>query len=256
MQPGGAIAEALLRAVNGGVPALVAFLTAGFPDRDSFARLYAAVASAADVVEVGVPFSDPMADGATIQRASRIALEQGTTLAWILEELGTLATRSQPPCLLMSYLNPLLAFGLHRLPRAAREAAVCGFIVPDLPWEESGELRNTLAREDIALVQMVTPLTPPARLAILARVSRGFTYAVTRTGTTGRDAALPDDTLRYLKRVRTESTVPVCAGFGIRSAAQVSRLAGHADGVIVGSALVEAIDRGDELGGWLRSLRH
>ncbi|HXV40910.1 MAG TPA: tryptophan synthase subunit alpha [Steroidobacteraceae bacterium] len=244
MQPGVAISQAIRTAAAGGSPALVGFLTGGFPDRESFAAQLESLASAADVVEVGVPFSDPMADGATIQRASRVALGQGVTLAWILEELSRLHGRLRAPLVLMSYLNPLLAFGLQRLPRAARAAGVSGFIVPDLPWEECAELREALNREDIALVQMVTPVTPPARLATLARASQGFVYAVTATGTTGGLVEVPDETLDYLDRGRAVAVVPVCAGFGIRHAAQVARLAGHADGVIVGSALVEGIERG------------
>ena len=244
MQPGAAIAQAIRKAAASGSPALVGFLTAGFPDRESFATQVASLASAADLVEVGVPFSDPMADGATIQRSSRVALEQGVTLAWILAQLQSLDPRPPAPILLMSYLNPLLAFGLTRLARAASEAGVSGFIVPDLPWEECGALREALGREGIALVQMVTPVTPPARLAALARASQGFVYAVTTTGTTGGAVEVPEATLAYLDRVRAAAPVPVCAGFGIRSAAQVARLAGHADGVIVGSALVEAIERG------------
>ena len=255
MQPGAAISDAIGRATSRGSPALVAFLTAGFPDRSSFARHLAAVTAAADVVEIGVPFSDPMADGATIQRASRVALEEGATLTWILEVLAAQPATGQASRLLMSYLNPLLAFGLGRLARASSKAGVSGFIVPDLPWEECAELRDPLGREGIALVQMVTPVTPPGRLANLAAASQGFTYAVTSTGTTGRDAALAASTLDYLKQVREASAVPVCAGFGIRSASQVTRLAGHADGVIVGSALVEAIERGEDAESWINSLR-
>jgi tryptophan synthase alpha chain len=255
MQAGAAISQAIRTAAAQGSPALVGFLTAGFPDRESFGRELAALASAADVVEIGVPFSDPMADGATIQRSSRIALGHGVTLAWILAELSRLRERLPAPLVLMSYLNPLLAFGLQRLPRAAREAAVSGFIVPDLPWEECGELRAALNREDLALVQMVTPVTPPARLAMLARASQGFVYAVTTTGTTGGAVEVPDGTLDYLDRLRAAAGVPVCAGFGIRSAAQVARLAGRADGVIVGSALVEALEAGRPADEFLRSLR-
>jgi len=256
MQPGADISKAIGRATSRGSPALVAFLTAGFPDRDSFSQQLAAVTAAADVVEIGVPFSDPMADGATIQRASRVALQEGATLTWILGALAAQPATGRAPRLLMSYLNPLLAFGVGRLAREARRAGVSGFIVPDLPWEECSELRDALGREGIALVQMVTPVTPPGRLAMLATASQGFTYAVTSTGTTGRDVALADKTLNYLKQVRAASVVPVCAGFGIRSASQVARLAGHADGVIVGSALVEAIERREDPGAWLDRLRH
>ena len=249
------IAEALRRAASHGAPALIGFLTAGFPDRASFTRHLAAIAAVADVVEVGVPFSDPMADGVTIQRSSRVALEQGATLAWILETLAALPVRSSVPLVLMSYLNPLLAHGLRRLPADARAAGVSGFIVPDLPWEECADLRGALSREGLSLVQMVTPLTPAARLAMLARESQGFVYAVTATGTTGREIAIPDDVLAYLDRVRAVASLPVCAGFGIRDAAQVRRLAGHADGVIVGSALVDVIRQGGDAAAYLSGLR-
>lgn len=249
------IAEALRRAAGRGVPALIGFLTAGFPDRESFVRHLAAIAAVADVVEIGVPFSDPMADGVTIQRSSRVALEQGVTLAWILETLAALPVRLRAPLLLMSYVNPLLAHGIQRLPADARAAGVSGFIVPDLPWEECGDLRAALSREGLALVQMVTPLTPAARLAMLACESQGFVYAVTATGTTGGEIGIPDELLEYLDRVRTAASVPVCAGFGIRHAAQVRRLAGRADGVIVGSALVDVIGQGGDAAAYLSGLR-
>lgn len=249
------IAEALRRAASHGAPALVGFLTAGFPDRASFTRHLAAIAAVADVVEIGVPFSDPMADGVTIQRSSRVALGQGVTLDWILETLAVLPVRSGVPLVLMSYLNPLLAYGLRRLPADARAVGISGFIVPDLPWEECADLRAALSREGLALVQMVTPLTPAARLAMLARESQGFVYAVTATGTTGGEIGIPDEMLEYLDSVRAAAGVPVCAGFGIRNAAQVRRLAGHADGVIVGSALVDVIGQGGDAAAYLSGLR-
>ena len=254
MRAGDDIARAL-RHREGDAPALVAFVTAGYPDGAGFMAQLAAVSSAADVVEVGVPFSDPMADGVTIQRSSRLALEQGVTLAWILESLATRGTKSGPPLVLMSYLNPLLAYGYGRLARNARAAGIAGFIVPDLPLEECGELRDALRPEGLALVQMVTPVTPPARAAMLARESEGFVYAVTMTGTTGGAVAVPDALLGWLDGLRREAAVPVCAGFGVRSAAQVARLAGHVDGVIVGSALVEELERGGDAAAFLASLR-
>ena len=236
-------------------PALVAFLTGGFPDRGRFRANLSAVAGAADVVEIGVPFTDPMADGVTIQRASHAALAAGFTLEWLLEELTVHRPAARTPLLLMSYLNPLLAYGLERLPEAAASAGVSGFIIPDLPHEESAEVRTGLDRAGLALVQMVTPVTPPARLAMLCAGARGFVYAVTMTGTTGRNVAVPDEVLDYLDRVRAASPVPVCAGFGIRGRAQVERLAGRVDGVIVGSALVEVIERGEDPASFLRALR-
>lgn len=255
MLPRDAITEAIRSASLRGWPALVAFMTAGFPSRAQFAADLLRVDEAADVIEIGVPFSDPMADGMTIQRSSRAALADGVTLDWIIAELTTLAKRPRAPLLLMSYLNPLLAHGIGRLPADARAAGIAGFIVPDLPFEECADLRSGLSGEGIALVQMVTPVTPPARLAMLARESQGFVYAVTMTGTTGRDVAVPDAVLEYLDRVRAAAAVPVCAGFGIRHAAQVARLAGHADGVIVGSALVEVLERGEDPAKFLLSLR-
>ena len=254
MRSGDDIARALRRR-EGEAPALVAFVTAGYPDRAGFMAQLAAVSSAADVVEVGVPFSDPMADGVTIQRSSRLALEQGVTLAWILESLATRGTKNGPPLVLMSYLNPLLAYGYGLLARNARAAGIAGFIVPDLPLEECGELRDALRPEGLALVQMVTPVTPPARAAKLARESEGFVYAVTTTGTTGGAVAVPDALLGWLNGLRREAPVPLCAGFGVRSAAQVARLAGHVDGVIVGSALVEELERGGDAAAFLESLR-
>jgi len=248
------ISAAIGAAVARGRPALVGFLTAGFPSREHFVRNLAEVASACDVVEIGVPFSDPMADGSTIQRASFAALGNGVTLQWILDQLTACPTRTAP-ILLMSYLNPLLAFGLGRLPGAAAAAGVSGFIVPDLPFEESADLKSALDREGLALVQMVTPVTPPARLEMLCAAAQGFVYAVTMTGTTGKSAEVPDSVLEYMDRVKRCSRVPVCAGFGIRSRAQVDRFAPHVDGVVVGSALVEALERGDDAGAFLRSLR-
>ena len=236
-------------------PAVVAFLTAGFPSREQFGAHLAAIAGVADVVEIGVPFTDPMADGMTIQRASHAALSAGVTLRWILKQLAESDAGTAAPRLLMSYLNPLLAFGLSELPDAAARAGVSGFIVPDLPHEESGELGSALSARGLALVQMVTPVTPPERQRTLCAASDGFVYAVTMTGTTGKATAVPDEVIRYLDGVRAMATLPVCAGFGIRNREQVERLRGHVDGVIVGSALVECLERGDDPARFLRSLR-
>jgi tryptophan synthase alpha chain len=254
------IGAAIQAVVAKGRPALVGYLTAGFPSRLKFKENLAAVAGNCDVVEIGVPFSDPMADGTTIQRASFAALADGVTLPWILDELKSIEPRHPVPILLMSYLNPLLAFGMERLPRTAAQAGVSGFIVPDLPFEESGDLHRALEAEGLALVQMVTPVTPPERLEMLCREARGFIYAVTMTGTTGKSADgkfadVPLDVLEYMDRVKSLAEVPVCAGFGIRSARQVARLAPHVDGVVVGSALVETLERGEDVGAFLRSLR-
>ncbi len=255
MSPSDSIVAAIAGAKAQSRPALVAFLTAGFPRKEDFAGQLAAIAAEAEVVEIGVPFSDPMADGMTIQRSSRAALAQGVSVGWILGELGAMAARPKAPLLLMSYLNPLLAYGLDRLPADARAAGVSGFIVPDLPFEESAELREALESQGLALVQMVTPVTPPERLATLCRAARGFVYAVTMTGTTGKQVDVPADVLAYMDQVRKVSPVPVCAGFGIRTPAQVARMSGHVDGVVVGSALVEVLERGEDPAAFLRSLK-
>lgn len=238
-----------------GQPALIAYITAGFPKKENFIQQLNSVAAAADVVEVGVPFSDPMADGLTIQRSSRVALEQGVSLRWILQELTRAEVKPKAPLLLMSYLNPLLAYGIDKLPEDAARAGIAGFIVPDLPFEESHELRNALDARGLALVQFVTPVTPIERMQMLTEGSGGFIYAVTMTGTTGKNVAVPEEVLQYFERVKKISPVPVCAGFGIRSAEQVQRLAPFIDGAIVGSALVEVLERGEDPAKFLSSLR-
>ncbi|WP_405235565.1 tryptophan synthase subunit alpha [Lentisalinibacter orientalis] len=255
MQPHETITRALREATAAGRVGLVPFLTAGYPKADRFADDLATIAAVGDVVEVGVPFSDPMADGMTIQRSSRGALEQGVSLTWIFDRLEEARDRIEAPVILMSYLNPLLAYGYERVASRSLEAGVAGFIVPDLPWEESREFGAPLEEAGLALVQLVTPATPEARLARLCGASRGFVYAVTMRGITGGGAGLPADTSAYLDRVRDASELPVCAGFGIRTAEQVAEVGRHADGVIVGSALVEVLERGDDPAAFLESLR-
>ena len=155
----------------------------------------------------------------------------------------------------MSYLNPLLAFGYEKLARRARETGVCGFIVPDLPFEESADIRAALDNEGVGLIQLVTPATPDDRLEMLAEASRGFLYAVTITGITGGDTGLPADLTHYLDKVSSVSSLPVCAGFGIRSAEDVTNVGEHAAGAIVGSALVEVLERGEDPASYLEGLR-
>ena len=248
------IAAAIRKPQVAGEPAIVAFLTAGYPSAKLFREHLTAVAAGSDVVEIGVPFTDPMADGVTIQRSSQAALKQGVSLRWILAELRAMQ-RPAAPLILMSYLNPLLNYGYERLAQDAAAAGVCGFIVPDLPFDEGEELRAALERTGVALVQMVTPVTLDARMAQVCAASQGFVYAVTMTGTTGKNVAVPESVVEYLERVRKVSPVPVCAGFGIRSREQVERLRGHVDGVVVGSALVEVLERGEDPTAWLQALR-
>lgn len=247
-----AISGAIARSVG---PAVCAYLTAGYPSRSLFPEMLGAVAAAADVVEIGVPFTDPMADGLTIQRASRVALDDGVTFDWILDSIGGGGFAADAPLLLMGYYNPFLAHGLDRLGESLTEAGVSGLIVPDVPLEEADPLLRVLGPRGLGLVQLVTPTTPGDRMARLVQASGGFVYAVTMTGVTGGRVAITSEDVAYLEGIRSVSPLPVMAGFGIRDSADVAALAPHVDGVIVGSALIEAIDRGEDPGEFLRGLR-
>ena len=247
------ISAAITGAKQNGHVGLEPFITAGYPHKEAFIDTLRTIAETGDVVEIGVPFTDPMADGVTIQRSSHAAIEAGVSLHWLLDEL-TAAGDVGAPLVLMSYLNPLLAFGFDELAEKAVAAGVCGFIVPDLPWEESAEFRAALDVQGLALIQLVTPATPDERLETLCKGSQGFVYAVTVTGITGGEASLPDKVTEYLDQVKTHATVPVCAGFGVRRAEQVSSLGSHADGVIVGSALVEQLESGADPAEFLAAL--
>ncbi len=255
MQAHERIAAAIEAANEEGRPALIPFLTAGYPEPADFIATLERVAAEGDVVELGIPFSDPMADGMTIQRSSFEALQKGVSLKWIFDQLDGAQDRIDTPLVMMSYLNPLLAFGYDELAERALAAGVCGFIVPDLPFEESEELRAALEARGLGLVQLVTPATPDERLARLCEASRGFVYAVTITGITGGDTGLPDDLAGYLDKVAGISALPVCAGFGIRAADDVANVGKHAAGAIVGSALVEVLERGEDPQPFLASLR-
>ena len=248
------ISDSILSAREAGKVALVPFVTAGYPDKDAFIPTLQQLASEANVIEVGVPFSDPMADGVTIQRSSHAAIAAGVSLRWIIDQLKA-AGDVGAPVVLMSYMNPLLAFGFDELAKEALAAGVCGFIVPDLPWEESDEFRAALDKQGLALVQLVTPATPEDRLETLCKGSQGFVYAVTVTGITGGDVAMPPEVTDYLDKVSSHSSVPVCAGFGVRHAEQVQNLGSHASGVIVGSALVEQLEAGNDPAEFLAALR-
>jgi tryptophan synthase alpha chain len=237
MRPHESIRSAIEAANADGRTGLIPFVTAGYPEPQDFSNTLLAIAQVSDVIEIGVPFSDPMADGMTIQRSSHIAIEKGVTLKWIFDQIESVRDEIGTPIALMSYLNPLLAFGFDDLAERACETGVCGFIVPDLPYEECGELRDTLENKGLGLIQLVTPATPRDRLEMLAEKSRGFLYAVT------------------LDMVSGVSALPVCAGFGIRSAEDVAGVGRHAAGAIVGSALVEILEKGDDPAEFLRNLR-
>ncbi len=255
MRPHERIGAAITAARETGRTALIPFVTAGYPEKETFVATVAATSAVGDVVEIGVPFSDPMADGMTIQRSSYVAIQNGVSLKWIFEQLDVAAGEIAAPLVLMSYINPLMAFGFDALAARAYDTGVCAFIVPDLPLEESGELQLALEAKGIGLIQLVTPATPDDRLKRLADASRGFLYAVTITGITGGDTSMPADLANYLDSVSAASSLPVCAGFGVRTAEDVVNIGKHAAGAIVGSALVEVLERGEDPAAYLRQLQ-
>lgn len=249
------LSAAIVAANDAGRTALLPFITAGYPEPRDFIATLKRIAAVSDVVELGIPFSDPMADGMTIQRSSYIALQKGVSLKWIFDQLDSAHGEIDAPLVMMSYLNPLLAFGYEELAERALATGVCGFVVPDLPFEESDEIRAAFGAKGLGLIQLVTPATPDERLKILCAASRGFVYAVTITGITGGSTGLPIDLSDYLDKIASFSKIPVCAGFGIRVAADVAAVGKHAAGAIVGSALVEVLERGDDPAPFLEGLK-
>lgn len=247
------ITAAIRRRNAEGLPALAPFITAGFPSPAAFPALLREIEREADLVEIGVPFSDPMADGVTIQRSSRMALEAGVHLDWILSTLT--AAPSATPRILMSYYNPLLAFGLERLASRVSSAGIDALIVPDLPFEEQGELRSALFDARAGLVQLVTPVTPRDRRRSLAEATAGFLYAVTVNGTTGGASRDATDLADYLAELSADSSAPVLAGFGVRRHDQLQAIARVASGAVVGSALIEAVEAGTSAARFLQTLR-
>lgn len=238
-------AAALEQRLGGPTTTVVPYLTGGFPTMSGFQEALQAIAAGSAAVEIGIPFSDPMADGATIQESSRVALDAGASLASIVSAIESLP-RLAADLVVMSYLNPLLAYGPAELMPRLAAAGVAALVVPDLPLEESGEMGTVAGENGIGLVQLVSPVTSRARLSALGTASEGFTYAVTMTGTTGGSAGIGDEVTGYLDEVKAASRVPVLAGFGVRTAKQVQALGPHCDGVIVGSALVEVLAAGDD----------
>ena len=248
--------ESILKKINrNNETALVPFFTAGYPRLDSFASDLINISKVGDVVEIGVPFSDPMADGMTIQRSSHQALINGVSLKWIFDQIEAVSDQLQAPLVMMSYLNPLLAFGYEELAQRAKKVGIGGFIVPDLPLEESYELQSSLENIGLGLIQLITPATPIDRMVDLCAASKGFIYAVTMTGITGSDSGLATNLAKYLDQICGITDLPVCAGFGVRSAEDVKMIGRHAAGAIVGSALVEVMEREEDFVGFLERLR-
>lgn len=222
--------------------ALIPFLTAGDPDlATSEALIHALVSAGADLIELGMPFSDPMADGPTIQAASERALAAGTRLGDVLGLVRRVRLHTNVPLVLMGYYNPILHYGPERFARDAAEAGVDGLLLVDLPPEESGEIADHLQRNGLCQITLLAPTTPPARQAQLAARAEGFLYYVSMTGVTGAqqvDAQAIEAAVRDLRRL---SPVPVAVGFGISTAADVAAVGAFADAVVVGSALVKII---------------
>ncbi len=223
--------------------ALIPFITAGDPDLATTKRLIQALANAgADLIELGVPFSDPMADGPVIQRADERALAHGTTLRKILKLVKDVRSQVSTPILLMGYYNPILAYGLKSYARDARQAGVDATLVVDLPPEAAGPLNRELRRVGIDLIFLLTPTSDEARIRLVSRQARGFVYFVSMTGVTGGALQGAKEIRRKIREIRRHTSLPVAIGFGISHPQQARKMAELADGVVVGSALVRALE--------------
>ncbi|HEY8742150.1 MAG TPA: tryptophan synthase subunit alpha [Chloroflexota bacterium] len=239
----GAIQTAFARARAVGRTAIIPYVTAGFPEREDTPELVAALAAGgAAMVELGVPFSDPTADGTAIQRSGQRALANGVTLADCLRLARASTAQAGIPLLLMGYYNPFLQYGLDRLCNEARQAGVAGLIVPDLPPEEADEIGPLAERCGLDLVFMVAPNSSEERLALIGRRSSGFVYCVTVRGVTGARRTLPADLPEFFQRVRRHTALPIAAGFGISTPDQVREVGRYAEGAVVGSALVTLLE--------------
>jgi tryptophan synthase alpha chain len=248
-----ALDQAFLRTRDEGRRALMPFLMSGHPTREAFAANLAAASEFADVIEVGVPFSDPLADGPVIQAAAAHALKQGTTLAATLKTLR--ARRDGPPVVLMLSVNQVLAAGFEGFAKRAADAGVSGAIIPDLPFEESEQAREVFTRQGIALISMLAPTTSATRTGAILKQAQGFVYLISVAGVTGTRDTYPTETLDYIRRAAELSKMPVCVGFGISQPRHIEQLRDHADGFIVGSALIRGIDEERTVAEILRPLR-
>jgi tryptophan synthase alpha chain len=223
---------------------IVAYITAGDPTLAATRDYVLALAKAgADVIELGVPFSDPLADGPTIQRASERALKSGTTLAGVISLVRQIRQSSQVPLMLFSYFNPILQMGLEKFAAAAAEAGADGVLVTDLTPEESVEYREIMHAHHLDTIFLAAPTSTDERLVKIAACSTGFLYLISRTGVTGAKDALPNDLPALLRRVRSFTQLPIAVGFGISLPGHVSVLGGLADAAVIGSALVSEIEK-------------
>lgn len=228
-----------------GKTAFIAYITAGDPNLASTGDIVLSLEKAGvDIVELGIPFSDPLADGPVIQQASYRALKNGATLKKIFAVTQRLRTRTDIPIVFMTYFNPVLQYGLKKFFVSCVNAGVDGVIVPDLPYEEAGELIRLGRRHGVATIFLAAPTSTQRRLAKIAANSSGFIYYVSLTGVTGARSTLPRDVVSNVRRIQAMTDKPVAVGFGVSDTSQARMLAGAADGVIVGSAIVKIIGEG------------
>jgi tryptophan synthase alpha chain len=239
-----------------GRKALMPYLTCGFPDMNSFERLALSVCNAgADIIEIGLPFSDPLADGPTIQYSSKTALDNGFTVGKGFSSIGRVARKTNLPIVVMTYLNTVRAMGETKFLRQCRRTDVSGLVIPDLPADLSDDIGRACRESCIDLALLVAPTTPDERIKKIAEQSMGFLYLVSVKGTTGRRDRFPPGTQSFIKRVKRFSPIPVLVGFGISGPSMAAEAARLSDGVIIGSALIEIIRGNGNLGKASRKLK-
>jgi tryptophan synthase alpha chain len=244
IQQAGRIAQRFRELAEASELGLVAYITAGDPSLAATEKIVLAAAQAgADVIELGVPFSDPVADGPTIQRASERALQSGTTLAGVIELVGRIRAHSDVPLVLFTYFNPILQMGLEKFTGAAALAGTDGVLATDLTPEEAEEYRATIRAHGLDTIFLAAPTSTDARLALIAQASTGFLYLISRAGVTGAREALPPDLPALVRRTRKFTSLPIAVGFGISLPTHVTVLGGLADAAVVGSALVAEIEK-------------
>ena len=244
----GRISRKFRALADAGELGLIAYITAGDPSLDASAKIVLAAAEAgADIIELGVPFSDPVADGPVIQRASERALRNGATLAGVLELVRDLRAHTDVPLVLFSYFNPILQMGLQKFAESAASAGADGVLITDLTPEEADEYRATVRAQGLDAIFLAAPTSTDQRLARIAAASTGFLYLVSRTGVTGEREALPEGLPALVRRIRNFATLPIAVGFGISLPSHVSVLGGIADAVVVGSALMAEVENADSV---------
>jgi tryptophan synthase alpha chain len=239
----GRIADAFTTLKRDGKKGFIPYITAGDPDLATTEQLLVTIAPYATLIELGVPFSDPMADGPVIQRASERALKHDFGLQAILDTAARARKQIHTPIILFSYYNPLLQFGLKRVAQAAKEAGIDGVLVTDLTPEESGEFEAELRAHDLDMIFLIAPTSTDERLKLVAEHASGFIYAVSRAGVTGTRETVSVEAEKLVNRMRQFSSLPIAVGFGISNAAQVADVSRYADAVVVGSAIVAEMER-------------